>query len=276
MAFDCSIWIWLPLVIAIALALIDKKHTAFVVLAIALVGALFEGRLSILGLVFTVFGFAIASQVSRMKGYKHFLALAVTVVWSLCMALHWFPGFSNLLVLDKVQSGPSSHPFTMYLNLDKPLIFFALLLAFPTLLGKPKPVEWKLLAKPLLVLASLLPIAVALGGLGVELSLPSWWWLFLLNNLLLTCVTEEAIFRGFAQQEIAKQLGWKTGLIITSILFGIAHLAGGWLLIAFATIAGVCYGLTFYLTGRLWAAVLVHFMFNFIHLLFFTYPIAIR
>ncbi|MEZ9628951.1 lysostaphin resistance A-like protein [Vibrio breoganii] len=276
MAFDSSIWVWIPLAIAIALALIGKKRAAFATLAVALLGAWFEARLSITGLLVTVLAFAIASQVSRNKGFKKYLALTVTIVWSLGMALHWLPGFANLLVLDKVQTGPASIPFTMYLNLDKPLIFFVLLLAFPGLLGKAKSVEWQSLVKSLLVLTSLLPIAVILGGLGVEVSLPNWWWLFLLNNLLLTCVAEEAIFRGFIQQEISKQLGWKTGLIAASILFGIAHLAGGWLLIGFATIAGACYGMAFYLTGRLWAAVLVHFMFNFMHLLFFTYPIAIR
>ncbi|OED83882.1 CPBP family intramembrane glutamic endopeptidase [Vibrio breoganii] len=276
MAFDSSIWVWIPLAIAIALALIGKKRAAFATLAVALLGAWFEARLSITGLLVTVLAFAIASQVSRNKGFKKYLALTVTIVWSLGMALHWLPSFANLLVLDKVQTGPASIPFTMYLNLDKPLIFFVLLLAFPGLLGKAKSVEWQSLVKSLLVLTSLLPIAVILGGLGVEVSLPNWWWLFLLNNLLLTCVAEEAIFRGFIQQEISKQLGWKTGLIAASILFGIAHLAGGWLLIGFATIAGACYGMAFYLTGRLWAAVLVHFMFNFMHLLFFTYPIAIR
>ncbi|MFA0449349.1 lysostaphin resistance A-like protein [Vibrio breoganii] len=276
MAFDSSIWVWIPLAIAIALALIGKKRAAFATLAVALLGAWFEARLSITGLLVTVLAFAIASQVSRNKGFKKYLALTVTIVWSLGMALHWLPGFVNLLVLDKVQTGPASIPFTMYLNLDKPLIFFVLVLAFPGLLGKAKSVEWQSLVKPLLVLTSLLPIAVILGGLGVEVSLPNWWWLFVLNNLLLTCVAEEAIFRGFIQQEISEQLGWNTGLIIASILFGIAHLAGGWLLIGFATIAGACYGMTFYVTGRLWAAVLVHFMFNFMHLLFFTYPIAIR
>ncbi|GEM78033.1 CPBP family intramembrane glutamic endopeptidase [Vibrio superstes] len=275
MTFDASIWIWLPLAVAITLALIGKKRAAFTTLAVALFGAWFEARLSIIGLFVTVLGFAIASQVLRNKGFKKYLALAVTITWSLSMALHWLPGFSNLLVLDKVQTGPASIPFTMYLNLDKPLILFALLLAFPGLLGKAKSVEWGVLVKPLLVLASLLPIAVLSGGLEYELSLPSWWWLFLLNNLLLTCVAEEAIFRGFIQQEISKQLGWKIGLIIASILFGIAHLAGGWQLIVFAAIAGACYGMAFYLTGRLWVAVLVHFVFNFMHLIFFTYPIAI-
>ncbi|GEA61505.1 CPBP family intramembrane glutamic endopeptidase [Vibrio comitans] len=276
MVLDSAIWVWVPLAIAIVFALIGNNRPAFAVLCVALLGALFEERLSVLGLAFTVFGFAVASQVPRVQGYKQYLALAVTIVWSLGMALHWLPGFANLLVLDKVQAGAGSYPFTMYLNLDKPLIFFALLLAFPRLLGKAKPVEWETLVNPLIALASLLPIAVIFGGLGFELSLPNWWWLFLFNNLLLTCVAEEAIFRGFVQQEITKQFGWKIGLIIASILFGIAHLAGGWLLVAFATIAGACYGMTFYLTGRLWAAVLVHFMFNFTHLLFFTYPIAIR
>ncbi|HGF7235830.1 TPA: CPBP family intramembrane glutamate endopeptidase, partial [Vibrio cholerae] len=32
----------------------------------------------------------------------------------------------------------------------------------------------------------------------------------------------------------------------------------------------------FHFTGRLWASVGVHFLFNFAHLLFFTYPMLAR
>ncbi|MGL6500415.1 hypothetical protein ACSZOJ_19370 [Aeromonas dhakensis] len=53
--------------------------------------------------------------------------------------LHLIPGFTNLKVLDQVQAGPASVPFNMYLNLDKPLVFFGLLLAWPALLGPGAP-----------------------------------------------------------------------------------------------------------------------------------------
>jgi membrane protease YdiL (CAAX protease family) len=68
--------------------------------------------------------------------------------------------------------------------------------------------------------------------------LPHWWWLFALNNLLFTCVAEEALFRGFLQQGIAAHSRRWLGVLVASLLFGAAHLAGGPLLVLFAALAG--------------------------------------
>lgn len=190
--------------------------------------------------------------------------------------VHLIPGFNNLQILDKVTAGPLSAPFSMYLNLDKPLALFALFLAYPFLLGSEAKGRIKPALLVMIPLLSLLPISAMLGALKPELSLPSWWWLFALNNLIITCVAEEAVFRGFVQQSLSRRFDWRLGLVIASILFGLAHFSGGPLLILFATLAGLGYGLVFHFTGRLWCAVLAHFLFNFSHLVFFTYPILAR
>ncbi|GAD32075.1 putative membrane associated protease [Photobacterium leiognathi lrivu.4.1] len=160
----------------------------------------------------------------------------------------------------------------MYLNLDKPFIFFGLLFAYPTLLGNKRTFNIKAIFLTAIPLFSLLPIAWGLGALQPEITVPDWWWLFLLNNLLLTCVAEEAFFRGFIQQSLSKQFGWIIGIAMASLLFGLVHIHGGLLLVAFATLAGVGYGLIYRYSSRLWVAVLFHFLFNFAHLLLFTYP----
>ncbi|MCG7495409.1 CPBP family intramembrane metalloprotease [Vibrio sp. Of7-15] len=271
-----SIWIWLPLAIAILLAFYKQTKAAFILLAIALLGGFLEDRLQLPTMLFVVASLALAYQTPRLnKPWRH-LSLGLIVLGSLALMMHWIPGFSNAKVLDGVVSGPSSAPFTMYLNLDKPLIFFLLLLAWPPLLGNASHTNKRVLSLTAILLFSLLPIAWGLGALKPELSLPSWWWLFMVNNLLFTCVAEEALFRGFLQQAISNKFGWIPGLIITSLLFGLAHFAGGPLLIAFATLAGVGYGLAFHYSSRLWVAVLFHFLFNLSHLLFFTYPILAK
>lgn len=205
-----------------------------------------------------------------------YAGLTFVMLWSLALFLHFIPGFDNLKVLDNVYASSHSTSFTMYLNLDKPLAFFGLLLAYPSLLGKSKKINTRAIIATVIPLFSLLPIAAILGALKPELSLPSWLWLFILNNLLFTCVAEEAFFRGVIQQGVSQRFGWVLGLAVASFLFGLAHFAGGPLLIIFAGLAGIGYGLIFYLSGRLWAAVLVHFLFNLIHLFFFTYPILAR
>ncbi|WP_370552243.1 type II CAAX prenyl endopeptidase Rce1 family protein [Enterobacter cloacae complex sp. I2] len=45
------------------------------------------------------------------------------------------------------------------------------------------------------------------------------------------------------------------------------------MLIIFATLAGVIYGLAWMWSGKLWVATLFHFSFNRVHLLIFTYPV---
>jgi len=198
------------------------------------------------------------------------------LLWAIALMLHLIPGFNNLKVLDQVQAGPASVPFSLYLNLDKPLIFFGLLLAWPALLGPGGTMRWRPLALLILPLAALLITAWQLGALKPEVGLPHWWWLFAFNNLVFTCVAEEALFRGLIQQGVASRSKPWLGLLVASLLFGTAHLAGGPLLVLFAALAGACYGLAFQLSGRLSVAILLHFLFNFAHLALFTYPLASR
>ncbi|MEV3807243.1 CPBP family intramembrane glutamic endopeptidase, partial [Aeromonas dhakensis] len=204
------------------------------------------------------------------------VALGAVLLWAVALMLHLIPGFTNLKVLDQVQAGPASVPFNMYLNLDKPLVFFGLLLAWPALLGPGGAIQWRRLALLLVPLAALLIAAWQLGALKPEVGLPGWWWLFAINNLLFTCVAEEALFRGFLQQGIAERSRRWLGVLVASLLFGAAHLAGGPLLVLFAALAGACYGLAFLLSGRLSVAIAIHFLFNFAHLALFTYPLASR
>jgi len=44
------------------------------------------------------------------------------------------------------------------------------------------------------------------------------------------------------------------------------------LLMIFAALAGLIYGLVWHWSGRLWLATAFHFALNMVHLLFFTYP----
>ncbi|MBB1312011.1 MULTISPECIES: CPBP family intramembrane glutamic endopeptidase [Aliivibrio] len=272
MILDLSMWIWLPLALAIALAFIQQTKVSLGLLGLTLVGALIEQRLTVSGLVGMLVGLFVAYRAPSLERKWQIGAYAFIFVWCVALFLHLIPGFTNAKVLDAVVSGPLSIPFTMYLNLDKPFIFFGLLLAYPAILGSKATFNKKAILLTAIPLFSLLPMAWGLGALKPEFSLPSWWWLFALNNLLLTCVAEEAFFRGFVQQSLSKRFGWIVGIAIASVLFGLAHIGGGLLLVAFATLAGVGYGLAFHYSSRLWVAVLFHFLFNFFHLVFFTYP----
>ncbi|WDE01545.1 CPBP family intramembrane glutamic endopeptidase [Thalassomonas actiniarum] len=289
--------IWLSLAIAVISAFYSKRLW-LVPLALTLVLALFYKHLTFVGAAILLFGFALAKGQQFLAGKLKALVQGLVVIWCLALAAHLLPGFNNLHVLDQVYTGPQSLPFTLYLNLDKPMLFFALLLMLPGL-SKPQAIPAgvfqsageqhfsfsnpiKPLVMAMLVIGLIFIAAFLLELILFEMSLPEWWWLFVINNLLFTCVAEEAFFRGFVQQKIMEKFSLRfspkqaaTGaVIIASVLFGLAHFAGGASYVLVATLAGVLYGFTYLYTGRLTMAIAVHFLVNMLHLLFFTYPMA--
>lgn len=168
------------------------------------------------------------------------MALTLVLLWAMALTLHLVPGFDNLKVLDRVQAGPASVPFTLYLNLDKPLIFFGLLLAWPALLGPGGTMRWRPLALlALLPLAPLLITAWQLGALKPDVGLPHWWCCSPSTTWCSPAWRKRRCFAALIQQGVASRSKPWLGLLVASLLFGAAHLAGGpLLLVLFAALAG--------------------------------------
>ena len=109
---------------------------------------------------------------------------------------------------------------------------------------------------------------------------PKWTTLFLWwapINLFFTCLSEEAFFRGFVQQELSRigahsDAAALIALVVGALLFGLAHLGGGMSYVIAATLAGLGYGWAFQRTQRIEAAMAVHFGVNAVHFLLFVYP----
>jgi membrane protease YdiL (CAAX protease family) len=177
---------------------------------------------------------------------------------------------------------PLSPPFTHRLNFDTSaagLILFAFFCA-PARSGE----AWRAVARqtPIIVgtAAVVLLLGVAGGFVGVDVKLSHYTLVFFACNLLFTCITEEAFFRGFMQARLALAMKhWRAGpwiaLLIAAVLFGLAHARGGPALIVLATIAGLGYGLAFLRSGRIEAAILAHITLNTLHFIAFTYPRAL-
>jgi membrane protease YdiL (CAAX protease family) len=78
-----------------------------------------------------------------------------------------------------------------------------------------------------------------------------------------TAWPEEFIFRGILQNLLSRTItNENAGLIVASIIFGLAHIANGyfpnWRYAVLATFAGLCYGLVRRKTGDIFASALVH------------------
>ncbi|MDD2056172.1 CPBP family intramembrane metalloprotease [Pseudomonas sp. GD03860] len=235
--------------------------------------ALVHGSLGLLALPGLIALVCAGMLVNRSARWQQSLGHVLFLLLALCLALHWLPGFQSAKVIDAAIFSEGALPFSMYLNLDKPLIGFWLLLACPGVLGIGAK-------RPLAGLALTLPtvIAVCLGAawlLGVVAWAPKWpgqAWIWALNNLLLVSLTEELLFRGYIQGGLERLLNSRTlALMLASGLFGLAHLGAGWQWMLLATVAGLGYGLA-YRQGGLFAAVLCHFALNLSHFAGFTYP----
>lgn len=268
---------WLMLASSLA-TLTTHRFVSLLLLFIAITIAAFTGIIHWQALL--LLGFITAICIIHLY-YSHISILKIgseiiLVSCAIGLLIHALPGFNNLKYLDKAFVGAQSASFTLYFNFDKALIPFILLACLPTLLVS-KPVknasrrQWLLL---IIAVPVLLIIATFAGGLGVEFHLPTWLPAFVISNILFVSFAEEALFRGYLQQRLTQWSGSPyLALILTALLFGAAHFAGGPLLILFATLAGLIYGLAWMWSGKLWLAVSFHFGLNLVHLLFFTYPI---
>lgn len=253
------------------------RRTALLLLSMALAIAVWDHTLQPYGIAALLFIGAVAICRSRLSAESSFALPGeiILVVSAFALMLHMLPGFNNLPVVSGVRAGPHSAPFTFFYNIDKALIPFVLLACLPTLLKRPAvpPARrWWWLAL-VLAMPGLLLIATLAGGLRIEPHHPAWLGEFMLANLFFVSLAEEALFRGYIQQRLSQFIGNGWALALTALLFGLAHLSGGLLLVLFATLAGVIYGLAWLWSGRLWVATLVHFAFNLLHLLLFTYPV---
>lgn len=273
--------VWLLLAISVACAL--TKTTAWrIPLALTLITAVAFNNLTLIGAAIMISGIAIASFTARQQAKPLiYIGHIAVILWVIGLILHLYPGINNLLVLDQVSSGPLSRPFTLYFNIDKPMLIFALLILVPNILSNNE-YNWHGIslsrAQKSMIgggLVTLPLLAWALQLVKPELTLPSWWWIFAINNLIFTCVAEEVLFRGYIQGFLCKKLAPSIAIIIASVLFGLAHAAGGPMFIIIATLTGVLYGLSYYWTRKITIAIVVHFAFNLLHLLFFTYPLPL-
>ncbi|PTU04716.1 CPBP family intramembrane metalloprotease [Pseudomonas sp. HMWF031] len=241
--------------------------------------ALTYGQLTVLaGLAIILL--ILAGFAARQADYRQvrYLGHALFVLLAFALAVHGWPGFYNAKMIDQARFTENAVPFSMNLNLDKPLIGFWLLLVCPWIVARqPLLPTLKACAAALCLTASVtLGAAWMLGIIDWSPKWPDQAWLWINNNLLLVTVVEEALFRGYIQGGLTRCLehrpyGEHLALLIASLLFGLAHSGAGWEWVVLASLAGIGYGLA-YRYGGLAAAIATHFGLNLLHFGLFTYP----
>ncbi len=68
------------------------------------------------------------------------------------------------------------------------------------------------------------------------------------------------------------KFGSAIDVIVSALLFGLAHFGGGLAYVGLATLAGLGYGIAYARTQRIESAILTHFLLNAVHFVGFTFP----
>jgi len=258
-------------------------------LAAAVLSGIFTGALHWLAAVWIAILAALALLYVRLredhgllnKEVWQTLAGLLFAVYAVAMSLAMLPGFHRVVLVEPQVLSPGAAPYGISVGFPKVATGIIILGLINPLVVR----SWSELGR---VLARALPIYVvtAVVGMFVVIAMgyssfdPKWSTLFLWFlpvNLFFTCLSEEGFFRGFVQHELSRvgsnrALASGVALTVAAILFGLVHFGGGVQYILAATVAGLGYGWAFLRTGRIEAAMAVHFGVNATHFLLFTYP----
>jgi membrane protease YdiL (CAAX protease family) len=273
----CSVW-FPPIRIGKQLAL-PPWPLLFVA---AVVAGLFSGHVAWVG-VMALAAFAIlvyfAKQPLPSRALRA-IAGALVIIGSLALGMHFVPGFHHAVLIPAVKISAEAPPYNLHASFDKAsvgLFLVALMSHRVNSRSEWRPVLGRTLPIVLATTACVITAGAALAFVRPDPKLSQYAPIFLATNLLFTCVTEEAFFRGFLQERLAARLksvrfGSFIAVVSAGILFGLAHFAGGLTYVLLASIAGIGYGWAYASTKRIEAAILTHISVNAVHFFGFTYP----
>lgn len=228
--------------------------------------------------LYSHYGGAEASESSRVLRSAALLGM---VGLGLALALHGASGFHNPRILRGAILSPGAAPYDLSLNFDKTAAGLLVLgLCYHGLLRTRAGLAAALaraVVPGLLTIAALLGIALLVGYVRWAPKFTRQFWVWATVNLLMTCMSEEAFFRGFIQVQVCRVMrsmrgGGIVAVASSAILFGLAHLQGGWTYVALAAAAGMGYAIVFQRTQRIEMSILTHFSLNAVQYLLFTYP----
>ena len=251
------------------------RHLWLVLLALATGAGLAAGVLRPIALASMAALLAFAWLATRHgKAAVRVVFTVLALVLALALAMHAVPGYDNPLLLKDVRLSPHSAPYTLYANFDKGVVGLVLLVLFCR-----RASSWRDFAaaskSQALVFAGLLCAVLgtgwAIGFVHPDFKLSPFLPLFAVINLLFVCVAEEAFFRGVIQGQLARY-SETIAVAVSGLLFGAAHLGGGWQFGVLASLAGLGYALLYSRTKRIEIPIVAHFLLNLVHFVAFTYP----
>jgi membrane protease YdiL (CAAX protease family) len=249
-----------------------------VFLFISIILAFVSHTANILAVLSILAFYIIVLLYTKVHHKSKYILWVLILFLGLLLELHLVPGFKNLLIWDKIHFTPDAIAFTLYLNFDKTIV--GLIILGLTLNLARTAIQWTEILKQValklpIIIFIILILSFAFGYIKFEPKLPHGLWIWIVSNLLFTCIAEEGIFRGFFQESLSK-LKYKyaeyIAIFIPAVFFGLMHYPGGVKYVVLATVAGSMYGYVYKVTKRIEASIICHFLLNLTHILLFTYP----
>ncbi len=277
--FDIPIGVYLIAVTTCLLFLTNRLYF-FSALMISLVTVSLAEHLTFIAFVW------LALLALSLYYYQHYSQLGAKFSWfwwGLCIVLavalgmHILPGFNNVLYIENIQLHANSKSFDIWFNFDKALLGLLILALVLQPSLNHSIDDWRSMLSTIMPTLAVGLVVTFTAGLLLDvlqpqLNISPLFWPWLLKNLFFTVIAEEALFRGIIQRQLVNYLPGLTSVAISAVLFGLAHIAGGWQYVLLASAAGFIYGYVYLKTGRIEAAIFAHLVLNVIHFNFFTYP----
>ena len=210
------------------------------------------------------------------KKYYPIISYSVLLILPFLLATHSLPGFNNVLLFKDAEISKDAISYSRFLNIDK---ISAGLFLFWFLFTNDQRQVFKRsiikLALPVAIVTIVVTLALAnISLIHIDIKLSQYLLLFIISNVLLTCMTEEAYFRGVIQNKLQLKNTY-LAIIVSAVLFGLAHFGAGRLdYVLISMVAGLGYATVYHRTGSISASILTHATLNIIHFVFFTYPFA--
>lgn len=223
-------------------------------------------------------------------------AWAVTVLLALALAGHAVPGFAQPQWLPEIGPALDGHTVPLRVALDRGvagLVLYLLLARHVVADDRAeaqagdavdrwgRPGGWRALARGagvgLATAAVVIPVAYLGFGLAPDPKLPPWAGPWLVVQTAFVALPEEAFFRSLCHEPLRRAWqGWRYArigpIVVTAVLFGVAHAGGGAALVLLALLAGIGYGWAYLRGGGVEAAIVAHVTLNAVHAFGFSYP----
>lgn len=266
----CSLWLF------------EKRYFALLSIGIGVICALITNVISQSALFIIVIYF-LANYLFYKKQVSHFasgvLAIIIfAIAWML--SSHLVPGFISWQIIYSEILSPDAEKFSLYLNMDKVIAGMGIMVFGFIPLRRSIQIRHMIITMlPASILCILLIsiTALVMKVVNFDPKFPDLWITWILISLLVHSFAEEVIFRYFLQGGIQNILiTYKYSPLIsilvssTAFTFYQAPQPTNFLISVF--IASLFFAYVFHKTKRVESSILLHFMVNFVHFFFFTYP----